>query len=241
MRAPAVLRALRDEVTAAGARRDGPVQVLDVGGGSGGWAVPLARLGCVVTVVDPSPNALATLRRRAEEASVEDLITAIQGDTDDLPDLDRGRDADLVLGHALLEVVENAEQVMTALARAAAPGAAVSLLAANRVAALLGRVMVGRLSEARFVLDDPAGRTGPDDPLVRRFDLAGLVALVEASGLTVEQAQGDGVLLDLAPAATIDPTPGAGEQLAQLELDVAARPPLREFAARLHVLARRRG
>ena len=44
-----------------------PLRVLDVGGGSGMFAVPLARLGHDVTVVDPSADALATLRRRADD------------------------------------------------------------------------------------------------------------------------------------------------------------------------------
>ncbi|MGH8792796.1 MAG: methyltransferase domain-containing protein, partial [Stackebrandtia sp.] len=44
---------------------NGPGLVVDVGGGTGGFAVPLAEAGFRVTVVDPSPNALAGLARRA--------------------------------------------------------------------------------------------------------------------------------------------------------------------------------
>jgi len=47
-----------------------PPAVLDVGGGSGTRAVPLAARGCTVTVVDTSIDALAMLRRRAAEAGV---------------------------------------------------------------------------------------------------------------------------------------------------------------------------
>src|SRR5687767_9946688 len=66
MRPDAVHRVLDAELTAARDRRGGePPRVLDVGGGSGVWAVPLAVAGCTVTVVDPSPDALATLHRRA--------------------------------------------------------------------------------------------------------------------------------------------------------------------------------
>ena len=62
MRPDAVQRVLDAELTAARERRGGePPRVLDVGGGSGVWAVPLAAAGCVVTVVEPTPNALATL------------------------------------------------------------------------------------------------------------------------------------------------------------------------------------
>ncbi|MGZ6791503.1 MAG: methyltransferase domain-containing protein, partial [Mycobacteriales bacterium] len=41
--------------------------VVDAGGGTGGFAVPLAELGHRVTVVDPSPDSLAALQRRAAE------------------------------------------------------------------------------------------------------------------------------------------------------------------------------
>ncbi|NUT51716.1 MAG: SAM-dependent methyltransferase, partial [Saccharothrix sp.] len=52
MRPDAVHRVLDAELTAARDRRGGePPRVLDVGGGSGVWAVPLAVAGCAVTVV----------------------------------------------------------------------------------------------------------------------------------------------------------------------------------------------
>src|SRR3954447_23522282 len=42
-----------------------PAEVLDIGGGTGGFAVRVAGLGHRVAVVDPSPDALAALARRA--------------------------------------------------------------------------------------------------------------------------------------------------------------------------------
>ena len=50
--------------TTAGSR-----DVLDIGGGTGGFAVRVAELGHRVPVVDPSPDALASLDRRAREAA----------------------------------------------------------------------------------------------------------------------------------------------------------------------------
>ena len=47
--------------------------LLDCGGGSGTFAVPLAAAGADVTVVDISADALATLQRRADEAGVAAL------------------------------------------------------------------------------------------------------------------------------------------------------------------------
>lgn len=239
MRPDAVHRVLDTELAAARERRGGePPRVLDVGGGSGVWAVPLAAAGCVVTVIEPSPNALATLHRRATEAGVAERITAVQGDTDAL---DADASADLVLGHGLLEVVDDAAVALNALAKAVAPGGAVSVLAANRFAAVLHRAIAGRLVDARRLLDDEAGQlAGSREPLQRRFDVVGLEALVLGAGLELELLQGHGVVSDLVPGSVLEANPGAAEALAELELAAATRSPLRDVAARLHVLARRR-
>ena len=56
----------------------GPVSVVDIGGGTGGFAVRVAELGHRVLVVDPRPDALATLARRADESGVADRVTGRQ-------------------------------------------------------------------------------------------------------------------------------------------------------------------
>jgi S-adenosylmethionine-dependent methyltransferase len=54
-----------------------PLQVLDLGGGTGGFAVRVAELGHRATVVDPSPDALASLARRAADAGVSDQVRGL--------------------------------------------------------------------------------------------------------------------------------------------------------------------
>src|ERR1035441_9909473 len=60
---------LRDVVSARVAETGRQaLDIVDVGGGTGGLAVPFAALGHNVTVVDPSPDALAAAQRRAAGA-----------------------------------------------------------------------------------------------------------------------------------------------------------------------------
>ncbi|OLR94175.1 class I SAM-dependent methyltransferase [Actinokineospora bangkokensis] len=233
MRPDAVRQVLDAELSAARARRGGAPLVLDVGAGSGVLAVSLAADGCAVTVVEPSPNALATLHRRAAEAGVADRITAVQADSDTVADHVPGGGADLVLAHGLLEVVDDPAATAAALAGAVAPGGALSVVVANRFAAIVQRAMSGKVTAARALLDDPAS---PGETLLRLFDVDGLGALLTGAGLEVELVQGQGVLSDLVTGA-VQEANRAG--LAELELAAARVPPLRDIATRLHAIARR--
>src|SRR4051812_46675920 len=146
-----------------------PLHVLDVGGGSGGFAVPVAQLGHTVTVVDPSPDSLAALERRAAETGTTDRVRGLQGDAAGLPGLVPAGSFDLVLCHSVLEVVDDPQEALQAIAAAVRPGGVASVLAANRIAAVFARATAGRLGEARRLFTDPSGSAGPGDPLARRF------------------------------------------------------------------------
>ncbi len=102
-----------------------PLRVLDVGGGTGGTAVPLAVAGHDVTVVDPSPDALASLRRRAAETGTTERVHPVQGDTDTVaqPGPDGARPSyDLVCLHGTLEVVDDPDAALANLAAVLATG-----------------------------------------------------------------------------------------------------------------------
>jgi S-adenosylmethionine-dependent methyltransferase len=244
LRTSAVWSAVRDLLDAKRASRavdgDRPLRVLDLGGGTGGLAVPLAELGHEVVVVDPSPDALASLSRRSAERGVAARVTAVQGDADSLAGIVGDQLVDLVCCHGTLEVVDDPQATLAALAGVVAPGGHLSIVAAQRLAVVLARALAGQFAQAHQALVSEDGRWGPADPLPRRFDASTLRAMVEQTGLVVEDVHGVRLFSDLVPSALID---SDADRAALLDLEAAAsRHPdfgfLGELGAAVHVLAR---
>jgi SAM-dependent methyltransferase len=205
-------------------------RVLDCGGGSGTYAVPLADLGAEVTVVDISADALATLERRADEAGVGERVRAVQGDVEALPDAIGDARYDLVLAHGVLEEIDDVSAAFAAIAATVRPGGLLSILVGNPVAAVLGRALAGdpaaALAELRAL--DGFGRLGVD----------GVRELCRQAGLVLESRHGVGVFSEIVPGTALD-APGGREALDQLEAESSVRAPFVDIASRVHLLARR--
>lgn len=213
-----------------------PSDVVDIGGGTGGFAVRVAQAGHRVTVVDPSPDALAALARRAREVGVE--VTGSQGDVSGLLDVVGADSADLVLCHGLLEVVDPGEALAT-IRKVLRPGGTVSLLVAQRHAAVVARAMAGHLHQALALLDgDETGeRPGRSARPTRRFTATELRTLVEQAGFDVQAVHAVRVFTDLVPGSLLDQEPGAVAALVDLERAVAERPEYLPLATQIHLLA----
>jgi SAM-dependent methyltransferase len=217
-----VLAAQLDELVPGEQR---PLDVVDLGGGTGGLALDVARRGHQVTVVDPSPDALASLERRLADDHLEGRVAARQGDASDLLAL-LGRGAvDVVLCHRVLGVVDDPAGVLASAASVLRPGGALSLLVAQKHALVLGQAVAGHLGAARQTWSDP-----------RRLDFAAVTALVEAAGFAVLEADGIGAVADLVPEAVVE-SPAAWSDLLALETAVSRDPTFRALAPYVHVFA----
>ncbi|MCK9876060.1 methyltransferase domain-containing protein [Frankia sp. Ag45/Mut15] len=209
--------------------------IVDAGGGSGGFAVPIAAAGYPVIVVDPSPDALAALRLRAAERGLDHQITAVQGDLGDLGDLVGVGRADVLLCHSVLDVVDDPATALAQALRVLRPGGTLSLLVAGQGAAVLRRVLAGRIDEAFAVFTGELGRAPRPS---RRFSVADAVALVRRAGGEVTDVHGARIFTDLVPGERLS-DPRVVESLRRLELAAARHESYRDLAAHLHVLARR--
>lgn len=208
-----------------------PLDVVDIGGGTGGFAVRVAKLGHRVTVVDPSPDALAALDRRAREAGAE--VSAHQGDLSGLLDVIGAEGADVVLCHGVLEHVEDVAAAMRSLHDVLRPGGVLSLMVAQRTAAVVARAMAGHFTQALAMLDDPtpAGRVG------RRFTAGEATVAAVSADFEVLAVHGVRVFADLVPGSLLDLEAGATAALIELERAVSQRAEFLTLASQLHLLA----
>jgi S-adenosylmethionine-dependent methyltransferase len=220
--------------------------VVDIGGGTGGFAVRVAELGHRVTVIDPSPDALAILARRAEESGVAERVTGRQGDLASLPGLvrDLGLDSevDVVLCHGVLEIVDDPAAALGALAAVLRPGGTLSLLVSQRHAAVVARAMAGHFQQARALLDDTHGAHGAHGAggTTRRFTAEEITTVLDEAGFESRAMHAVRVFVDLVPSSLVDLEPGAAGALVELEQAVASRPEYLALGTQIHAVAVRR-
>ncbi|CAM4142472.1 class I SAM-dependent methyltransferase [Janibacter anophelis] len=218
-----------------------PLRVLDLGGGTGGLAVALAEQGHTVTVVDPSPDALASMGRRVAESDAAERISSVQGDADTLAGIVAPGSIDLLCCHGTLEYVEDPEATLTRIAEVLAPGGHLSLVTAQRVAAVIARALAGRFDQARAALTAPDGRWGEEDPVPRRFDRAALAEMLTRTGFTARETRGVRIFSDFVPSTFVDTE---ADRQALLELEAlasadAGRTGLSALGGAVHLVARR--
>lgn len=204
------------------------VSVLDLGGGTGVYAVPIARHGHRVLVLDHSNDALATLARRAQAEGVGELVDGRAADLDRLADAITPGSAEVVLCHRILEYVDSPAATLAAATSALAPGGIMSIVVANRPGAVLSRVIAGRFDEAGSILD---GASTPQAGA--RFTAAEITALLEDVGLRVQQVRGVGLIGELNPSASFS------AQAKALADRLASDATLAQAAPLLHIIAGR--
>ncbi|MEV5463801.1 methyltransferase [Streptomyces cellulosae] len=208
------------------------LDVLDTGGGSGNFAVPAARLGHRVTVVDPSPNALFALERRAAEADVADRVKGVQGDAHGLFDVAERGGYDVVLCHGVLMYVEEPDPLLAGLARMLAPGGLLSLLVRNGDALAIRPGLSGDWAGALAAFDTVSyrNRLGLD---VRADRLKDLTATLAGIGAPLHVWYGVRVFTDTAVDGA--EVPADIRTLLAVEEKAGRTDPYRGVAALLHL------
>ncbi len=154
-----------------------PAQVLDVGGGPGTYAAPLARRGYRVHLVDAMPLHVEQAREVAAAVATESrglpghrgvpggslpqvstagsdpaaTFTAVLGDARDLPEPDGSQDAVLLFGPLYhLTRAQDRRQALAEARRVLRPGGRLMAVAVSRFASLLDGVYEDWLDDPQF-------------------------------------------------------------------------------------------
>ncbi|MGH3358359.1 MAG: methyltransferase domain-containing protein [Nocardioidaceae bacterium] len=218
---------------------DAPLTIVDLGGGTGGLAVRIADLGHHVTVIDPSPDALASLHRRAVDGGVDGMVRGVQGDANDLGRYVADASVDLLLCHGVLDVMEEPAAALDQVRACLRAGGVASVVVLGRPAGVLARALAGQFERARALLESRVDDWDLDADGPRRFTAEEIADLLRRHELRVDRVDAVRVFSDLVPSALVDAEPGARRSLLELERSVAGRPEFAAVAGQLHAVARR--
>jgi S-adenosylmethionine-dependent methyltransferase len=220
-----VLERLRDRLPPP------PARIIDVGGGTGAFAVPLAAAGYEVTLVDASEEWLARAAANAKTAGVP--LTPVHTSLEALRTGDF-QAFDAVLCHAVLMYVDKPVRALRTLRTLAGEGALLSLLEKNRDGLALRPGLDGDYEEARRLLTDrvAVGRMGIEN---RAYANDEWLEMLTATGWQIEDWAGVRLFSDVAPD---DVSPDRYAALRDLERAAGVIEPYRSVSRLVHFIAR---
>lgn len=217
-------------------------RVLDIGGGDGRDALPMAQAGHDVTVLDSSPIMLAEARRRAEEVGVGAAIHTQFVDVADGELSTAPASFDLVICHNLLQYLPNPAHLLRAAADALCMGGWFSLLIPNPASEALRLALRQHdLSTARASLNAATHRNQFYGVDVRLYRLAELQEMLSAAGLKPVDYLGVRCVNDYIDDDDYKFSASGFEQLVALEEAMSVRSPYRDIARFWQILAHKEG
>lgn len=216
-----------------------PGPIVDVGGGGGTQALPLARRGYQVTIVDPSAAMLDRARRTlaGEPPAVAGRVTLVQAD---------GVDAVAVLGterfvgvlcHGVIPYVDEPNALVAALSQLCGPLGVVSILAKNAETMAVRPAVEGRWDDALHAFD--ATHEVNSLGLHTRADTVdGLAALLRSHGIEPVAWYGVRLFVEAWKFDQVADPSQLGTVLA-VEVEASRRDPYRRLSRLFHIVGRK--
>lgn len=212
---------------------DGPLSVLDAGGGEGQTGCGMAARGHQVLLCDVSEEMLCRARRLADEKGVSGNMQFEQINAQQVGQyLDKP--VDLVLFHAVLEWVAEPQQVLAALYDALKPGGGLSLMFYNLNGLLMQTMVLGNFGYLQSGLAKRKKKTlSPDYPR----DPEQVYGWLKECGFTIENKTGIRVFHDYMRDKTkqVD----RFDEVLALEKQYCRQEPFLSLGRYIHVTARK--
>jgi ubiquinone/menaquinone biosynthesis C-methylase UbiE len=215
--------------------------VLDAGGGTGHWAIPMARNGLKVVVYDISSEMLQVAVKKAKKEGLRHAISVAQGDIGDLCFPDRVFDFVLAEGDPI-SYSADPEKAVSELARVLKPGGYISAGVDNlySIASSMLNLENEDLDEIRSFLRSRRVFIKDLGFHAWAFSPENLKDLFESYGLRVVKIAGKPVLFQGRPESSyLFKDESKLKMLVELELSLCQDPVLLGSGGHLHVIARR--
>lgn len=216
-----------------------PLRVLDVGGGDGVDAVPLAEAGHHVTIVDYSQRLLEEARAAAGEHRVADRFSTVHADLADLAAA--GLDTfDLVLCHNVVQYQQDTTALVSSLVHHVNSHGALSMMAVNPPSDVLtAAIREADLSQATQMLTASTTQARTFGHEVRRVPPGEVEAALNAFGFRVLGRYGIRVVVDYIADDARKHDAEFYRELEQLELALCDQEPYLRTARLWQLVARR--
>jgi len=217
-------------------------QVLDAGGGTGKWSIPLAKRGLHVTLLDISKEMLAVADAKVKKEGLRELVTTKEGDIRKLDFPSNSFDFVLAVGDAV-SYCWDGDQAITELTRVLKPSSHI-VVSVDSVYPLMIRRVVGDLNfdaAVRFLTERKfeVGGAGFES---RAFNPEELRELLEKNGLEVLKIIGKPVYLGM-PNEKVNQVlsdPQTAQKLLRLQMALCDVPSICGFGGHLQSVARKR-
>ena len=214
------------------------LQILDLGGGNGVEALPLAAQGHHVTIVDYSSAMLEAAERAARARGLETHLTLYQAEVAALPDLFTEARFDLVLCHNLLQYVESPTATIELLGPLLRPHGLLSIICPNPASEAYRLAMQHDLHAAHDQLHATSAHANLFGVEVQRFTAEQLIQWLARAGLELLGQYGIRCICDYLQDNERKADPAFFAQLEQLEIAMSDTYPYYLLARFMQLIAR---
>jgi len=220
--------------------KDSEAQVLDAAGGTGKWAIPIAKCGPKVVLVDASDEMLKVAKKKTIQQNLQGQVTVQKGDIRKLDFSDETFDM-VFCDHALCFIREQKEAVKE-LVRVLKTNHPIIISGQNRY--VLSLSLIQDIDFAFKVLSNEAQFLMGGSLKVYSLSPDGFRHLLEENGIEIEKIIGKGVTMPLIIPTrkyyTKDYTPEFLEKVLKIEFALCDKPDALALAGHLQAVGYKR-
>jgi S-adenosylmethionine-dependent methyltransferase len=234
---------LKYAITQANLRRylpEGPLSLLDAGGGNGRDSMWLASEGHSVTIVDYSTEMLEDARVNADRAGARAKVSLHLADLSQIPALFPLACFDVILCHNVLQYSDDLESLLSYVISPLKSGGIVSILSVNRYA-IPYRVAFksGSLDKARNSLEQHIELATTFGVNITEYVAEEIIAKLSQMDCVVEQHYGIRCIFDYWGNDDLKSNAETLDEMEKLELALSDRHPYKHLARFFQVVARK--